>query len=70
MKDLDVRSLYLGPKVTAWTLSVLGNLARLSTDQSIPEESRQSLKEIRILIFDILDKNHLDGEWIIRFIPD
>ena len=67
MKNLDVQALKLGPKPRAWTASVLGNLKRLATDQSIPSKVRQNLEDTRELIFDILNSRAENGEWRIEW---
>ena len=43
----------LGPKPRAWATSVLGNLERLTKDQSIAEETRNQLWEIEKLLEEI-----------------
>ena len=69
MKELDVQSLPLGPKPRAWLTSVLGNLKRLATDQSIPPQIRKNIETMRELLFEVLEPETKNGEWRIAFYP-
>ena len=51
----------LGSKPKAWATSVIGNLDRLTKDQSLSKEMRDTLSEIRSLIIEVL-AGRFEGE--------
>ena len=63
MAKFDVQSLELGPKPRQWAASVLGNLEKLAGDQSVKPEVREILREVELLLIDLLSKGHKVGAW-------